>query len=525
MVKLESRAVLVLLSLVGACGRASHAPAPPPSPAAIAPQLARADSTPDSVSVTVSIAGIDTSHADTVRVADIEIARRALDLFGDTALPPAIPDSLEDPEDEEPTWDIDVHSYLTHDRVEHFLNQYTGNARHRIAERLSRGSRYEPMIRSKLLAGGIPEDMYYLALVESGFDPHAYSRAAAVGMWQFMTTTARGVGLRVDWWVDERRDPVRSTDAAVKYLRSLRQQFGSLYLAAAAYNGGSGRVSRGLNRFAGQLGGTSGDDRYFALAEKDYLPRDTKNYVPQLIAAALVGKDPERYGLQVRREPPFTYDSVTVPASTPLSAIARASGAELAEIVELNSRVLRGVTPPDGPFLVRVPSERATGFDSAFAALPLEERAAFNRVVSKKGESAATIASRHGITARQLAWYNPGLARLKSGRLRPGQTVLVPARAVVAAALDVPDPKLEIYGRAAASNARVHIVRRGESLGAIARKYRTSVASIVRLNGLRKHVIYPGQRLAVRGKAVRVARTSAKARPTRASSKAGAGGR
>ena len=114
------------------------------------------------------------------------------------------------------------------------------------------------MIRAKMREGGLPEDMYYLGLVESGWDPNAYSRAAAVGMWQFMTTTARDMGMRVDWWVDERRDPVSSTTAAVRFIKDLKEQFGSLYLAAAAYNGGPGRVARGLSRYADDLEGTSG---------------------------------------------------------------------------------------------------------------------------------------------------------------------------------------------------------------------------------------------------------------------------
>src|SRR5438046_4887045 len=153
--------------------------------------------------------------------------------------------------------------------------------------------------------GGLPEDMYYLALIASGFDPNAYSRAAAVGMWQFMTSTARDMGMRVDWWVDERRDPIRSTGAAVRFIKGLKEQFGSLYLAAAAYNGGPGRVARGLTRYANDLEGTSGEDVFFALAEKNYLPLDTRNYVPQLIAAALVAKNPGRYGMHPQTLPPF----------------------------------------------------------------------------------------------------------------------------------------------------------------------------------------------------------------------------
>ena len=121
--------------------------------------------------------------------------------------------------DAEPVWDMDVRSYEAHARVAHYIKLFSSSARDRFEARLSRGTRYEPMIRAKLRDGGLPEDMTYLALVESGYDPHAYSRAAAVGMWQFMSSTARDVGMRVDWWVDERRDPARATDGAIRFLR------------------------------------------------------------------------------------------------------------------------------------------------------------------------------------------------------------------------------------------------------------------------------------------------------------------
>ncbi len=176
------------------------------------------------------------------------------------------------------------------------------------------------MIRAKMREGGLPEDMYYLALVESGFDPNAYSKAAAVGMWQFMTSTARDMGMRVDWWVDERRDPVRSTTAAVRFIKDLKEQFGSLYLAAAAYDGGPGRIARGLSRYADDLEGTTGDDLFFALADKNYLRNETREYVPQLIAAALIAKEPERYG---HDDPPTARLRVRLGARRPVDAARR----------------------------------------------------------------------------------------------------------------------------------------------------------------------------------------------------------
>lgn len=412
--------------------------------------------------------------------------------------------------DGEATWDIDVDSYVTQEKVAHYVDLFLGSARGRFVERLQRGKQYEPMIRQKFHAAGIPEDMYYLGLVESGFDPHAYSRAAAVGLWQFMSSTARGVGLRVDWWVDERRDPVRSTDAAARFISDLRGQFGSLYLAAAAYNGGPGRVSRGLKKYDDKLEDVSGEDCFFALAEQDYLRAETKNYVPQLIAAALIGKTPTRYGITLDSAPPFAYDSAMVPGGTPLAAVAKATGVSVREVRMLNSHLLRGTTPPDTRMWVRVPVGKGAGFDSAFASLPPEERVAFTKVTTKKNDSISSFATRHGLQARQLHWYNRKLA-VRRGKLVAGQVLLVPTAAVVQGAFDVPDPAIERYGSSAAStrSGRVtHVVRRGESLGSIAKRYRTSVSSLVRLNRLKKQIIYPGQTIIVRGQGTARAATS-----------------
>lgn len=465
---------LALMAATGACH--SRRPTTSPSPASV-PAIASADSAGSRDTAALA--------ADSLPAAP-EVTAEAVSLFGDSAIQTA-PD--------EPTWDIDVQSYETNKRVGFYLRRFTGGARERFADQISEGTRYEPMIRAKLRAGGLPEDLHYMALIESGYDVHAYSRAAAVGMWQFMTGTAKGTGLRVDWWVDERRDPVRSTDAAVKFLGWLNEQFGSLYLAAAAYNGGPGRVSRGLSRYADELSDAEGDDMFFALAETNYLRAETRDYVPKLIAAALVAKNPSRYGLKVERRAPFAYDSVRVGKNTPLAAVAAAAAVSVKDITELNPHVLRGLTPPADSFQVRVPVGKAAGFDSAFTALPDSVRKAFGKLTSRKGETRATLAKRAGLTVTQLNAYNRSLRVAKSGRVVSGQTVLVPTRAVLAAARSVPDPSVERYGSSRVS----HVVRRGESLSTIARKYRTSVATLKRLNGLKKTVIYPGQVIVVRG--------------------------
>ncbi len=431
------------------------APAPSSAPASGLPDVAattlRANSD-GSVRVAPVVAPSDTGKptaatraADSARrdVSPTEIVAEVSKVFGGP--PPAAQPA--DSATGGPVWDIDVRSYETHDRVEHFVSIFSGRAKDDFAASLKRQSRYGAMIRQRLRAGGLPEDMIYLALVESWYDPHAYSSAAAVGMWQFMTRTARGSGMRVDWWIDERRDPVRSTEGAVRYLAGLKDQFGgSLYLAAAAYNGGDGRVSRGLALYADDLKGVEGEDRFFSLSDTKYLRPQTRDYVPKLIAAALVGKEPGRYGLTYDSLPPFAYDSITVPPLTSMAAIATAAGVTIAELRDLNPHILRGTTPPGDPYLVRVPVG-ASWLAEKIAELPAAERMAVKRVESKKGDSMVSIAKKAGITSKQLAWYNPKVERLKSGNLRAGQVILVPTRGTVAAAMNVPDPSIERFPR------------------------------------------------------------------------------
>jgi membrane-bound lytic murein transglycosylase D len=333
------------------------------------------------------------------------------------------------------SFDLDVHAFEDEERVQHYVRLFTGNARTTFTTWLARGSRYDGMIRAKLRAGGLPEDLYYLPLVESGYDPNAVSRASAVGMWQFMAPTARGLGLRVDWWMDERRDPVRATDGAVRHLRWLKGQYGSFFLAAAAYNGGSTRVSRGLAQLAAASDSSAGDARFFALVDADYLRPETKNYVPQLIAATLVAKELPRYRLTVREQAPFAYDSVLVAPLTPLAAVARAANASRAELLELNPQFLRGMTPPDARVTVRLPVGAASGFATRLAKLDAEQRRAFRRVTTRKRDSLEDIAAREEVPLALLTAYNPALETVAKGKwkgkLVSGQGVRVPTAAVL----------------------------------------------------------------------------------------------
>jgi membrane-bound lytic murein transglycosylase D len=220
--------------------------------------------------------------------------------------------------------------------------------------------------------------------------------------------------------------------------------------------------------------------------------------VPKLIAAALVAKEPEKYGLKVNYLPELVYDSVDVGPATPLVAIAKAASASLADIQDLNPQVLRGVTPPDQRFMIRVPKGHADGFDSAYAQLASSDRAAFTRSSVKKGESIASIAQRAGVSVRSLTWYNRNLKPTKRGHLTQGQVVLLPSSAVVAGALDIPDPSVEKWGSSKRGSTVTHVVVKGETLGRIALRYGTTVTGLMRLNGMSGSRLIPGQVLIVK---------------------------
>ncbi|MBS1241478.1 MAG: hypothetical protein H6R40_905, partial [Gemmatimonadetes bacterium] len=292
---------------------------------------------------------------------------------------------------------LDLSTYADHDRVRYYLDFFQGPARARMAIWLTRLPVYEPMVRERFAAEGLPSDLVYLGLIESGFSNVAVSRSRAVGMWQFMRGTGRWMGLRIDRWVDERRDPVKATDAAARYLALLTRQFGSHYLAAAAYNGGPGTVSRGLQRM--DLGGgdavaAEGEDEgdeysdgdFFTLADSRYLRQETKDYVPKLIAAALIARQPTVYGFEPLPEvAAFPQDSILVPDMTGLDVIARLAGVPTSAIQELNPHYIRQVTPPDTRSVVRLPAGTMERVTVAYASLPAKERVAFRSHVVKKG--------------------------------------------------------------------------------------------------------------------------------------------
>lgn len=240
-------------------------------------------------------------------------------------------------------------------RVDRWIQHYLSDERLTFEAFLSRESIYGGMIRRELRSRGMPEDLLYLAMIESGFSTSATSRVEASGLWQFMGPTAREYGLEIGDYVDERRDPIRATDAALDYLDRLHDRFGSWYLAAAAYNAGPNRVARTVREFSDRPGGD--EELFWEILDR--LPSETRSYVPKLMAAVLLAKEAEKHGFEVDRPSPYQFERVWVPGGTSLDRIARALEMPLSRLQDLNPHLVRGVTPPGTSYGVRVPPGRA----------------------------------------------------------------------------------------------------------------------------------------------------------------------
>jgi peptidoglycan lytic transglycosylase D len=476
-----------------------------------------------------------------VRVPDVKVAPPSRELAADATLndlADATPDSRVVPafDANEISWDIDVRTFADHPRVQYYLDYFRSVSRTGMSVFLERGARYEPMIRRRFEAEGLPGDLGYLALIESGYSNDAVSRSHAVGMWQFMKATARGYGMRIDSWVDERRDPVKATDAAARHLRHLRERFGSLYLAAAAYNAGAGKVSRSLGRLqwdpvdttaaadtliqaeegdseaveedSGESANSSGDEpetlaystvvtsdaAFFRLAGTDLLAAETQDYVPKLIAAAVVAKQPERFGITPPLPAPFEYDSLVVSGITGLDVIARLAGVSVAEIRELNPQYLRLATPPRSQSVIRIPAGSGEKVAAAFARLRPSARVHFLTHVVRRGERLARIAARYHLPVGDVRAAN---SRVRTTQLRAGIRLVIPTVAVPSA-LAIRAATSPAWSRHHRIRVATHRVRSGETLIGIARRYRVSLRALRRVNALPvEYTLRAGKRLRI----------------------------
>ncbi|MBI4467686.1 MAG: LysM peptidoglycan-binding domain-containing protein [Acidobacteria bacterium] len=350
---------------------------------------------------------------------------------------------------------------------------------------LRRAGRYRQLITAILEQEGLPRDLIYLAQAESAFQPHARSRARAVGLWQFVGWRAREYGLQVDWWVDERRDPVKSTRAAARHLRDLYQQFGDWHLALAAYNSGPGRVSRALER--------TGVRDYWELVERRLLPRETRNYVPIIVAVALVAKDPARYGVDVEPDPPLRFETVELSKPTDLGRLAAAIGVDVETLKELNPHVLRGVTPRQDNFELYVPPGAAETLLAALPGLPEAELVDWQRHRVRRGDTLSGIAARYDTSAYAIAQAN-GIS-LRS-LIHPGQVLLIPSAG--ASRSYRPQSRSRVARRD--DGRLLYRVEPGDTLSGIAARHGVRPQALAAANGRSlRSVIRVGDRLVIPG--------------------------
>ncbi len=377
--------------------------------------------------------------------------------------------------------DRDGHIPLVrNEKVDQFIKFFQTKGRKQFNIWLSRYAVYGDMIRSILRDHGLPEELVFLSVIESGLNPKAYSRANAVGLWQFIYTTGKKYGLNRTWYLDERRDPVKSTNAACYYLKDLYQEFDHWYLVLAAYNAGSGRVAR-----ATRLHQTSD---FWQLHS---LPRETRNFVPYFLAVAIIGQNPEEFGFKMPKTTPFSYAEVELEKSADLNILAQAAGISLKTLQRYNPELRQSATPADGPYKLKLPPDKKDIFLANFNALPENQRFAPQYIVHRvrRGESLWSIAKKYNISIHDLASVNKIRNRHK---IRVGQKLTVPVRGTGSRTL---------YARAQEPAGHVKVVytvKKGDTLGHIAQGYRTRASKIRRWNGLKYgEYIYPGQKLVV----------------------------
>lgn len=373
-------------------------------------------------------------------------------------------------------WDLPV---TRNERVDFWIDFLQGRNKSRTHVWLEREGRYGEFIRSRLRDRGMPEDLFYLAMIESGLSNRAVSHASAVGLWQFIAETGRRYGLEVSTYVDERRDPLKSTDAALDYLSDLYERFGSWYLAAAGYNSGENRVERILRQRAG---GQKGDDAlYWQIAS--HLPRETRDYVPLMLAAGHIGKEPNAHGFYgIEHQAPLSFDRVEIDGGISLVAVAKAAGVDAALVRDLNPHLVRGMTPPGRKWEVRVPVGRRAAVLANLERMAEEERAATMTHRVARGETMGHVARRYGVSVDAVRHANPGV---NPRRMQVGQTLRVPVGGSVRLASSV-QPSWTTYQ-----------VRRGDTLSHIAVRHGVTVNQIRQWNGIGTR-IYPGQRLRLR---------------------------
>ncbi len=380
--------------------------------------------------------------------------------------------------------------FVVNDRVIGWVDFFTNRNREKFVPGLIRSGRYLPMIQRIFEEEGLPKDLGYMAHVESAYKVNAFSRAKAKGIFQFIAATGRRYGLRIDSWVDERSDPEKATRAATAYLKDLYGMFGDWYLAMAAYNAGEGKIQRAIDR--------TGKRDFWALASTRLLRNETVNYVPAILAATLISKDPKRFGFEFEPDAAVEYETIRVEGSVHLKVLARCAGTDLETMQKLNPALRRRQTPT-GTTEVRVPPGTGSATLAALADVPAADRAIVARHVVEKGDTLGKLAKQYGVRSSEIQKAN----RMgKRTSLRPGESLVVPGGTA-----DVADATLE-RRPPRSEGATIYRVHKGDTLSSVARRYGVTPAAIARASGIPVNgVLGVGQRLTIPGTGETVAKT------------------
>jgi membrane-bound lytic murein transglycosylase D len=375
-------------------------------------------------------------------------------------------------------------------KVEYFLYYFQTSGKQSFSRWLSRSSRYLPMMKEILKREGMPEDLVYVAMIESGFQMHARSWANAVGPWQFVSDTGRRYSLRIDQWVDERKDPVKATTAAALYLKELYGMFnGDWYLATAGYNAGENKILRAISMY--------NTSDFWEISRGSYLKRETKEYVPKLLAAAIIAKDPARYGFSdIAYLPAIEFETVKIPSRTDLELVAKLSGTTYETIRELNPDLRHWCTPPNYPdYELKLPKGTKQQFDLEYAKVPEDkrftEKVLYTNYQARKKDSLKTVARRFGTSPEALSELN-GLS--KKSRIA-GRRLVVPVRQTV----DFSHEGHTAHASAKkGSFAKYYTVKKGDTLDTLAKRFNVSTRLISTWNNLKHKVaLKPGRRIII----------------------------